>query len=40
MNPLVKTLDLQLNIQSDSESLLYDATLEARRVSNRNHSAR
>jgi IS605 OrfB family transposase len=31
---LVKTLDFQLNIQSDNESLLYDATLEARRVYN------
>jgi len=27
---LVKTLDFQLDIQSDNESLLYDATLEAR----------
>jgi hypothetical protein len=26
---LVKTLDFQLHIQSDSEGLLYDATLEA-----------
>ncbi|ERH00136.1 MAG: hypothetical protein J07HQX50_01294 [Haloquadratum sp. J07HQX50] len=31
---LVKTLDFQLNIQSDSEGLLYDAALEARRVYN------
>jgi IS605 OrfB family transposase len=31
---LVKTLVFQLNIQSDNESLLYDATLEARRVYN------
>jgi len=31
---LVKTLDFQLNIQSDNESLLYDATLEARSVYN------
>jgi len=31
---LVKTLDFQLDIQSDNESLLYDATLEARRVYN------
>jgi len=31
---LVKTLDFQLNIQSDNESLLYDATLEARLVYN------
>ena len=29
---LVKTLDFQLNIQSDNESLLYDAWLEARSV--------
>ncbi len=27
---LVKTLDFQLDIQSDNESLLYDATLESR----------
>jgi len=31
---LVKTLDFQLDIQSDNKSLLYDATLEARRVYN------
>jgi putative transposase len=31
---LVKTLDFQLDIQSDNGDLLYDATLEARRVSN------
>ena len=31
---LVKTLDLQLDIQSDNEVLLYDATLEARSVYN------
>jgi hypothetical protein len=31
---LVKTLDFQLNIQSDNESLLHDATLEARSVYN------
>src|SRR6056297_2066461 len=31
---LVKTLDFQFNIQSDNEGLLYDATLEARRVYN------
>lgn len=31
---LVKTLVFQLNIQSDNECLLYDATLEARRVYN------
>ena len=31
---LVKTLDFQLNIQSDNEGLLYDATLEARSVYN------
>jgi putative transposase len=31
---LVKTLDFQLDIQSDNESLLYDATLEARSVYN------
>ena len=31
---LVKTLDFQLNIQSDNESLLYDATLEARSAYN------
>jgi len=31
---LVKTLDFQLNIQSDNESLLYGATLEARSVYN------
>ena len=31
---LVKTLDFQLDIQSDNESLLYDATLEARAVYN------
>ncbi|WP_435185748.1 RNA-guided endonuclease InsQ/TnpB family protein [Halobellus sp. EA9] len=31
---LVKTLDFQLNIQSDNESLLYDATLESRRAYN------
>ena len=31
---LVKTLDFQLNIQSDNKSLLYDATLEARSVYN------
>jgi hypothetical protein len=29
---LIKRLDFQLNIQSDSEGLLYDATLKARRV--------
>jgi len=29
-----KTLDFQLDIQSDNEGLLYDATLEARRVYN------
>jgi hypothetical protein len=29
---LVKTLDFQLDIQSDNESLLYDACLEARSV--------
>ncbi|WP_211087407.1 RNA-guided endonuclease InsQ/TnpB family protein [Halarchaeum nitratireducens] len=31
---LVKTLDFQLDIQSDNESLLYDATLETRSVYN------
>jgi len=31
---LVKTLDFQLSIQSDNESLLHDATLESRRVYN------
>jgi hypothetical protein len=31
---LVETLDFQLDIQSDNESLLYDATLDARRVYN------
>ena len=31
---LVKTLDFQLDIQSDNEGLLYDATLEARSVYN------
>jgi IS605 OrfB family transposase len=31
---LVKTLDFQLNIRSDNESLLYDATLESRSVYN------
>jgi IS605 OrfB family transposase len=31
---LVKTLDFQLDIQSDTESLLYDACLEARSVYN------
>jgi hypothetical protein len=31
---LVKTLDFQLDIQRDNESLLYDATLEARSVYN------
>ena len=31
---LVKTLDFQLDIQSDNESLLYDATLESRSVYN------
>ena len=31
---LVKTLDFQVDIQSDNESLLYDATLEARSVYN------
>ena len=31
---LVKTLDFQLDIQSDNESLLYNATLEARSVYN------
>ncbi|MFO7834355.1 MAG: transposase [Halohasta sp.] len=31
---LVKTLDFQLDIQSDNENLLYDATLEARSVYN------
>ncbi|KYH24397.1 hypothetical protein HAPAU_33800 [Halalkalicoccus paucihalophilus] len=31
---LVRTLDFQLNIQSDNESLLYDATLEARSAYN------
>ena len=31
---LVKTLDFQLDIQSDNEGLLYDATLETRRVYN------
>ena len=31
---LVNTLDFQLDIQSDNEGLLYDATLEARRVYN------
>jgi putative transposase len=31
---LVKTLDFQLDIQSDNEGLLYDATLEARWVYN------
>ena len=31
---LVKTLDFQLDIQSDNESLLYDATLEARSAYN------
>jgi IS605 OrfB family transposase len=31
---LVKTLDFQLDIQSGNEGLLYDATLEARRVYN------
>ena len=30
----VKTLDFQLNIRSDNESLLYDATLESRSVYN------
>jgi len=33
-NPLVKTLDFQLDIQSGNEGLLYDATLEARSVYN------
>jgi hypothetical protein len=32
--PLVKTLDFQINIQSDNESLLYDVTLKARSVYN------
>ena len=32
--PLVKTLDFQLDIQSDNEGLLYDATLEARSAYN------
>ena len=31
---LIKTLDFQLDIQSDNKSLLYDATLEARSVYN------
>ncbi|WP_232702130.1 RNA-guided endonuclease InsQ/TnpB family protein [Halobacterium wangiae] len=31
---LIKTLDFQLDIHSDNERLLYDATLEARRVYN------
>ncbi|MFC6942785.1 RNA-guided endonuclease InsQ/TnpB family protein [Salinirubellus sp. GCM10025818] len=31
---LVKTLDFQLDIRSDNEGLLYDATLESRRVYN------
>jgi len=31
---LVKTLDFRLDIQSGNEGLLYDATLEARRVYN------
>jgi hypothetical protein len=31
---LVKTLDFQLNIQSDNESLLEDATLQSRSVYN------
>ena len=31
---LVKTLDFQLDIRSDNESLLYDATLESRSVYN------
>jgi putative transposase len=31
---LVKTLDFQLDIQSDNEHLLSDATLEARNVYN------
>ncbi|MEF8825729.1 MAG: transposase [Halapricum sp.] len=31
---LIKTLDFQLDIQSDNESLLHDATLEARSVYN------
>jgi len=31
---LIETLDFQLDIQSDNESLLYDATLEARSVYN------
>ncbi|WP_123621405.1 RNA-guided endonuclease TnpB family protein [Halorubrum sp. CSM-61] len=31
---LIKTIDFQLDVQSDNESLLYDATLEARRVYN------
>ncbi|MBB6644737.1 RNA-guided endonuclease TnpB family protein [Halobellus ruber] len=34
VQPLVKTLDFQLDIQSGDESLLYDATLEARSVYN------
>jgi IS605 OrfB family transposase len=34
VQPLVKTLDFQLDIQSDNESLLYDATHEARSVYN------
>ncbi|WP_049934304.1 RNA-guided endonuclease InsQ/TnpB family protein [Haloplanus natans] len=33
-NPLVKTLDFQLDIQSGNGGLLYDATLEARSVYN------
>ncbi|MWV39066.1 RNA-guided endonuclease TnpB family protein [Natrialba sp. INN-245] len=33
-NPLVKTLDFRLDIHSGNEGLLYDATLEARRVYN------
>ncbi len=32
--PLVKTLDFQLDIQSDNEGLLYDAILESRSVYN------
>jgi len=32
---LVKTLDIQLDIQSDNESLLYDATIEAHSVYNK-----
>jgi putative transposase len=31
---LVKTLDFQLDIQSDNAGLLYEATLEARQVYN------